>query len=252
MKKSNSFAIRMFCLVFTCLSVSVFAATKEEEATKKALNANLAKSRPGLQALEVQKSTAEGLFEATLNNGDVVYTLANGKYLLAGSLFRIDDTNLVDIREEKLLPLRAKTLAAIPASDSINFAPAVGQSKAVLHVFTDVDCGFCQKMHAHMPEYNALGVEVRYLAFPRAGVNSISAKKLVNAWCAEDRNDAMTKLKTRQNLPDKSCENPVAAQYILGQQLGVNGTPAVFKADGTSIGGYLTPQQMAQALGLQK
>ncbi len=101
-----------------------------------------------------------------------------------------------------------------------------------------------------MAEYNSLGIEIRYMAFPRAGVNSISAKKLVSAWCADDRNDAMSKLKNRQNIPDKNCENPVASQYALGQQLGVSGTPAVFKADGTLIGGYLTPQQMVQELGL--
>jgi thiol:disulfide interchange protein DsbC len=250
MKKSLTLAIHALCLVFACQSVSVLAATKEEEALKKTLNANLAKIRPGLQAQAVEKSNVENLFEATLNNGDVVYTFANGKYLLAGNVFRLDDEKLVDVREEKIVPLRAKTLAAIPLSESINFVPGTGQAKAVIHIFTDVDCGYCQKMHAYMPDYNALGIEVRYLAFPRAGANSISAKKLVNAWCAEDRNDAMNKLKARQNLPDKSCANPVAAQFALGQQLGVTGTPAVYKADGALIGGYLTPQQLAQALGL--
>lgn len=248
MKKSLNPAA--WCLTILCFTTNIMAATKEEEAIKASLNANLAKSRPGLQALMVEKSTVEGLFEASLNNGDQVYTTADGKYLLAGSLFRLDDKKLVDVREEKLVPVRAKTLATIPLADSVNFVPGTGQAKAVIHIFTDVDCGFCQKMHAHMAEYNAMGVEVRYLAFPRAGANSISAKKLVNAWCADDRNDAMNKLLTRQNLPEKSCSNPVAAQYGLGQQLGVTGTPAVFKADGTLVGGYLTPQQLAQELGL--
>jgi len=250
MNRSLKVVIHTLCLATVCLTGGVCAATKEEEATKSALNANLAKSRPGLQAQSVEKSTVEGLFEAALNNGDLVYTTADGKYLLAGNLFRLDDKKLVDVREEKLVPLRAKTLAAIPTSETINFVPGTGQAKAVVYIFTDVDCGFCQKMHAHMPEYNALGIEIRYLAFPRAGANSISAKKLVNAWCADDRNDAMNKLKTRQNLPDKSCVNPVAAQFSLGQQLGVTGTPAVFKSDGTLIGGYLTAQQLAQELGL--
>lgn len=238
------------CLLSLNLASSVFAATKEEQAVKAALDGNLMKSRPGLQSLSVEKSSVPGLFEVALNNGDQVYTTADGQYLLAGSLFRLDDKRLVDVREEKLVPLRAKTLAAIPTAESINFVPGTGEAKAVIHVFTDVDCGFCQKMHAHMAEYNAMGIEVRYLAFPRAGVNSISAKKLVNAWCADDRNDAINKLLTRQSLPDKTCANTVASDYVLGQQLGVTGTPAVFKADGTLIGGYLTPQQLAQQLSL--
>lgn len=250
MKTSLKTVLCLLGLASSCLVVSAFAATKEEQMVKTTLDGNLAKSRPGLQSVAVEKSAVPGLFEVTLNNGDLVYTTADGRYLLAGSLFRLDEKRLVDVREEKLVPLRAKTLAAIPATDTINFAPGTGQAKAVLHVFTDVDCGFCQKMHAHMAEYNSLGIEIRYLAFPRAGANSISAKKLVNAWCADDRNDAMNKLKTRQNLPDKSCANPVAAQYALGQQVGVTGTPAVFKADGTLIGGYLTPQQLVKELGL--
>lgn len=250
MKNSLKTALCLLGLSASCLAASAWAATKEEQAVKAALDGNLAKSRPGLQAVSVEKSAVPGLFEAALNNGDQVYITGDGKYLFAGTLFRLDEKRLVDVREEKLVPVRAKTLAAIPLAETINFVPGNGQSKAVVHIFTDVDCGFCQKMHAHMAEYNAAGIEVRYLAFPRAGVNSISAKKLVNAWCDDNRNDAINKLLTRQNLPDKSCNNPVAAQYALGQQLGVTGTPAVFKADGTLIGGYLTSQQLIQELGL--
>lgn len=232
------------------ISPATLAADKEEQGVKAALDASLAKARPGLQAAKVEKTDVAGIFEVALNNGDVIYATADGKHLLFGDLYRLDSSGLVDVRDEKLKPMRTAVLAKVPVSETINFTPVSGPTKALIYVFTDVDCGYCQKLHSHIAEYNALGIEVRYLAYPRAGANSVSAKKLVSAWCADDRQDALTKLKMRQNIPEKSCDNPVAAQYALGTQLGVTGTPAVFMTDGSLIGGYLPPALMAQKLGL--
>ena len=49
-------------------------------------------------------------------------------------------------------------------------------------IFTDIDCGYCRKLHKEVPELNRLGVAVRYLAYPRAGIGSISYDKAVSAW----------------------------------------------------------------------
>ena len=110
--------------------------------------------------------------------------------------------------------------------------PAVGETKGVVSVFTDVDCGYCRKLHQEVPKLNQMGIEVRYLAYPRAGVGSRSYQKIVSAWCAADPNKAMTQLKSGMEIPDVSCENPVAAQFDLGQQVGVTGTPAIVLEDG--------------------
>ena len=89
-------------------------------------------------------------------------------------------------------------------------------------VFTDVDCGYCRKLHMEMDEINALGIEVRYLAFPRAGPGSRSYEKIVSAWCAKDAQQAITELKMGRSIPDRSCANPVMEQYALGQAMGVD------------------------------
>jgi thiol:disulfide interchange protein DsbC len=37
-------------------------------------------------------------------------------------------------------------------------------------------------------------------------------------------------------------------EYNIGQRVGVDGTPAIFAADGTQLGGYLPPAALRKAL----
>jgi thiol:disulfide interchange protein DsbC len=131
----------------------------------------------------------------------------------------------------------------------------------VVYVFTDVDCGFCRRLHHHIqaykdqgvdkPGYSDLGIEIRYLAYPRAGANSPSGDKLVTAWCAKDKQQTMDRLKNLQPVATAKCpNNPVAEQLRLGAEMGVTGTPAMLLADGTMIGGYVSPEELARRLGL--
>lgn len=229
-----------------CSAGTVYAS----DAVKETIQKNLQKVRADFVVKDVQKTDIPDIYEVYLNNGGVLYSTADGRYFIDGKILKIDRGDFVDVRDEKMKPQRAKLLGAVPEKDMIIFSPE-GEKKAYVNVFTDVDCGYCQKLHSHVAELNALGIEVRYLAFPRAGPNSISAKKLSWAWCAEDSRDALTKLKARQKIPELSCDNPVASQYALGEKVGVTGTPAVYTKDGTLIGGYLAPDQMAALLGLK-
>ena len=58
--------------------------------------------------------------------------------------------------------------------------------KSTITVFTDTSCGYCVKLHREIGQTIAGGVKVRYLGYPRAGVNSPSFKTLVSAWCADN------------------------------------------------------------------
>ena len=128
---------------------------------------------------------------------------------------------------------------------------ATGKRKATISVFTDVDCDYCRKLHLEVPELNAMGVEVRYLAYPRAGVGSESYRKIVSAWCATDPNTALTALKAGKTITDNQCsDNPVADQYQLGQQMGISGTPAILLEDGRLLPGYMPAAQLAESIGI--
>lgn len=236
--------------VMTAIAFCVASAGYANEEAKEAIQKSLQKVRSDFVVREVQKTDIPDVYEVYLGNGSILYATADGRYFIDGKILKIDRGDFVDVRDEKLKPLRAKLLSVVPEKEMIVFSPA-GEMKAYVNVFTDVDCGYCQKLHNHVAELNARGIEVRYLAFPRAGPNSISAKKLGWAWCAEDPREALTKLKARQKIAELTCENPVAAQYALGEKVGVTGTPAVYTKDGTLIGGYMAPDQMAALLGLK-
>jgi len=46
------------------------------------------------------------------------------------------------------------------------------------------------------------------------------------------------------------CENPVIAHYTLGQEIGVNGTPAIVLDSGELWPGYLPANELAKRLGI--
>ena len=97
---------------------------------------------------------------------------------------------------------------------------------------------------------NKMGVEVRYLAYPRSGVGSPGYDKLVTAWCSADRQDAITRMKRGEELPPKTCENPVAREYELGHLAGLTGTPSIVLEDGRMLGGFVTADQLKEELGI--
>ena len=127
---------------------------------------------------------------------------------------------------------------------------AIGEEKAHISVFTDVDCGYCRMLHREVPKLNDMGVTVRYLAYPRAGVGSESYEKLVNIWCSADPQEWMTKAKQGMEVPENKCANPVAEHFQLGNSVGVRGTPSIVLDNGKFIPGYLTADKLAKELGI--
>lgn len=205
---------------------------------------------PDIDIVVIESSPIPGLRAVEIQNGVRLYVTEDGSYAIAGILYELTDEGPVDTSEARRAAASLALLADLPAEQMIVFPPA-GEPKAVLNVFTDTDCGFCRKLHADVPELNAYGIEVRYLAFPRAGIGSETYDKMVSAWCADDRNDAMTRLKQGRTIPSKSCDNPVAEHYEIGQTIGIQGTPTIITADGEMIGGYVPAAQMAEGLGVQ-
>ena len=128
----------------------------------------------------------------------------------------------------------------------IVFAPDT--VKHTVTVFTDVDCPYCARMHQQMADYNGLGIEVRYAAFPRAGVSSPTYDKMVSVWCAADQRTAMTDAKMGTSIEMLSCDNPVREHYETGQRIGVTGTPAIILESGEIVPGYVPPQELARRL----
>jgi thiol:disulfide interchange protein DsbC len=204
----------------------------------------------GLKIDTVQQSEMPGLLEVQFQSGPLVYSTPDGSYFVAGDLFTVGPEGFVNLAEKRRDGVRLERLAAVAPEDMIVFSPE-GKPRAHITVFTDVTCFYCQKLHKEVPELNKRGVEVRYLAYPRAGIGSPGFKQLASAWCADDRQSTLTRLKNKETVPENVCPgNPVAKQYELGQQLGVRGTPAIITESGQMIPGYQTADELMVTLGL--
>lgn len=208
-----------------------------------AIRVAIEKAMPDAQIDSIKASPIAGYREVAIG-GRVVYISADGRYLIQGNLF--DLTTRTSLTENSQTVIRKGILAKVGPERRIIFASA--KPKHRITVFTDIDCGYCRKMHTQMADYNKLGISVEYLFYPRAGMDSEAATKAISVWCAPDRRKAMTDAKSDRPVPKKTCSNPIASDYALGQKIGFDGTPAVYSADGSQIGGYLAPAQMLAAL----
>ncbi len=221
------------------------AAGKRADTPKEAMvRAALKSLNPTIEADRVGPAPMPGFQEAIVG-GQVLYFSDDGRYMLQGSLF--DMQTKKDLSQIGISELRREELEKVPASDRIVFAP-VGTTKYTVAVFTDIECGYCRKLHSEIAEYNKLGIAVQYLAFPRAGMGSPDALAMESVWCSGDRRKALTDAKNGRPVPPKRCSNPVGAQYAIGQRIGLQGTPMIINVDGVAMPGYLPPPQLLEAL----
>ncbi len=212
-------------------------------ANDSAIRLAIEKAMPDAQIDSIKASPIPGYREVAMG-ARVVYVSADGRYLIQGSLF--DLSTRTSLTESSLTVIRKGILAKVGVDRRIIFSPP--NPKHRVTVFTDIDCGYCRKMHSQIADYNKLGISVEYLFYPRAGMDSEAATKAISVWCSADRRKALTDAKNDKPLAKKTCANPIAADYALGQKIGFDGTPAVYSADGSQIGGYLAPAQMLATL----
>ena len=225
-------------------------ASSAEEAFGQALIEKLRSARPEIPILSVSESELPNLYAVQLEGGGVLYGTPDGSHIISGDMYRIQNNDLVNLAEVQREVRRRDLMGALKPNDAWVFAAVGNKPKAVINVFTDVDCHYCRQLHLEVPQLNAMGIEVRYLGFPRAGVGSESYNKIVSAWCADDRDTALTAAKAGEPIPTKVCANPIADQHDLGQRVGVTGTPAIITENGQLIPGYRPAKILAASLGI--
>ncbi|MFN3587676.1 MAG: DsbC family protein, partial [Moraxellaceae bacterium] len=201
-------------LLLACSLLSGMAAANPE-----VVQAKLKGVLPDVQITSVRMTPA-GLYEVQAKGYETVYVTADGRFLFQGEMLEIQGNRLGDAADSLLMDARRQQLPAIPVTDTVQFPAAGGTPKAIVWVFTDVDCGYCRRLHQEVPAMNRRGIEVRYLAFPRAGETSASADKLASVWCDANRREAMNRAKAGETLKPapKVCKHPVAAQKALGER----------------------------------
>lgn len=235
--------MRIIALVMTLISGLAMAETPEDR-----VRAGLATLNDRVAIMDVRE-IGSGLFQVVLASGERLYTVEDGRFLLTGDLYEVSENEIVNLTEMERNGERLAAIEALNPDDIISFAPA-GETKKVVYAFTDIDCGYCRKLHDEVQDYTDLGIEIRYLAFPRAGVGSASFQKYVSAFCAADNKQSLTDAKAGREIPTLNCDNPIAAQYELGRMLGVSGTPSLILDSGQMVPGYVPAADLARQLGL--
>ncbi|MEC7816358.1 MAG: thioredoxin fold domain-containing protein [Pseudomonadota bacterium] len=240
---------KTFAAVAAMCSLLLVAPVTSAQDAEQRIAERLAAAVPGLQVHSVKASEAPGLYEVQSNNGETIYATEDGTYLLTGDLLKLTETGIANVTEASRAETRRDQMAEY-GDDGVISYPANGEEKAVVSVFTDIDCPYCRKLHDEVPQLNDYGITVNYYAFPRSGPNTPSFSKYVSVWCADDQQAAMDAAKAGQSVAQKTCENPVGDQFRLGGQVGVTGTPAILLEDGNMVRGYVPAKNLAEGLGL--
>ena len=234
--------------VFKIAVLSLFGLTlPAANADEIAIKESMTKSMPAVKIDSVKPSEVKGLYEVIVG-ANIFYVSEDGKYLLQGRL--VDVAARKDLTEEKLNGTRKQAIEKIGQENMIVFKPKIGKYTAT--VFTDIDCGYCRKLHSEIDQYLAQGITIQYLFFPRAGKDSDSYNKAVSVWCADDRNAALTAAKKDQKVPAKTCDNPVDEHMQLGADFDVKGTPMIVTEKGNIYPGYLPAKQLVEVLESEK
>jgi thiol:disulfide interchange protein DsbC len=208
------------------------------------VRAEITEQFPQLQPESINQGPIPGFFE--IRQGVLVaYVTSDGRYLFQGDL--IDLETRTNLTEAALNGERKLLMDSLPDEDAIVFAPA--EPTHTVTIFTDIDCGFCRKLHREIGDYNDAGIAVRYLLYPRSGPGQPSWQKAESVWCADDQNTALTRAKNDQPVQSRDCDaSMVQRHYDLGREIGLRGTPAIVTETGELVSGYLPPLQLLQRL----
>jgi len=232
--------IKSLFLVIALLSNSAFA-TKDE------VIQNLSRFFDGIDKKDITDSPFKGVYEViTYNPIDSMLISEDGQYLIQGDVVNIKTRSLIQ-KSSKVKNLKLDLISTIKDSDKIIYKAQ--DEKYQVHVFTDVDCPYCRRLHNSIGQMNDLGISVKYLASPLASLHPKAQGKMQKIWCADDRNQAMDDYNDSGTIVDASnCDNPVADQLEISKQLGVTGTPAIFLSDGTHLPGFLPADKLLRKI----
>lgn len=243
----SRFMLSLLVSVITAIGVipSAVAGADPEQRIREVLSDKVSQ----LNVTQVRATDLDGIYEVRTSQ-ETLYMTRDGGHAFVGTMLRFDDEQgIVNVTEQGRSAERRKALSRIDSDDMIIFPPE-SKAKAVLHVFTDVNCGYCRKLHSNMAAMNEMGIQVNYLSFPRGGPGSEGYRKAVSAWCAENSREAITRAKQGKSIPERECDDPVREHYQLGRSLGVSGTPAMVLENGRMVPGFRPPEALAKLLDL--
>ncbi|WP_180125554.1 DsbC family protein [Rhodoferax sp. BLA1] len=234
--KRLSHLITCAALLATCTLTSALA---QEAAIRK----NLGERVPQLGKIdEVSKTPIAGVYELRINGTDILYTDAQGDFLIQGNL--IDTKQRRNLTEERVDKLSAIQFDSLPLKDA--FTIVRGNGKRKLAVFEDPNCGYCKRFEEGLQQIN--NVTVYMFLYPVLGPNSVDKSKTI--WCAKDKAKSWSDWMLKGVEPSSAkCDSTAVDRNVqLGKKHKINGTPTLIFADGTRVPGAIGPDQVEKYL----
>ncbi|WP_286872152.1 thioredoxin fold domain-containing protein [Idiomarina sp. UBA4520] len=227
-------------LAVSALGFSLFSAPiSADELNTKHLN------KIGIEVISTEPGEIDGYVRAVTNQG-MFYVSEDGKKLISGNVFDITNSAPENLTEMGMAAVRKEMLMDY-TDDMIVYT--ADDEKYKVTVFTDTTCGYCQRLHENLDSYLSAGITIRYLAFPRGGLDSKGGQELQAVWCADDKKAAISAFKDEESYRgNSSCSNPVEQHYSLGKSFGVTGTPAIILPDGSLIPGAVPARRLLSEL----
>ena len=235
--------MKVFNFIFILISFSVFVFSDKE-----LISTKLENILPADAVIEsIEPSVFDGIYKVYYGDLQPIYVSQDGNFFIYGDMYQINSNRIINITNEETKSRRVDLLSSIPSNELIIFKSK--NEISAITVFTDVDCGYCRKLHSQISEYNKVGITVKYAAFPRSGIGTQTFTRMVGAWCADDPKKVITDLKNDKKLNLDFCDDqPIAKHYVIGQKLGISGTPAIITPDGELIPGYVSPEELLSRL----
>ena len=235
--------MKVFNFIFILISFSVFVFSDKE-----LISAKLENILPADAVIEsIEPSIFDGIYKVYYGDLQPIYVSQDGNFFIYGDMYQINSNRIINITNEETKSRRVDLLSSIPSNELIIFKSK--NEISAITVFTDVDCGYCRKLHSQISEYNKVGITVKYAAFPRSGIGTQTFTRMVGAWCADEPKKVITDLKNDKKLNLDFCDDqPIAKHYVIGQKLGISGTPAIITPDGELIPGYVSPEELLTRL----
>lgn len=223
---------------------STLTENKALQRLQQTIQANFDKAGINTKITSIRATEIANIYWVTLQGFPAVMVSADGKYVFQGDVIRLGDSQIFPLSDSLKAVDSKKQLSTLNPKDLIVY-PAQGKQKHAVYVFTDASCPYCHKFHEQLAAITAKGIEVRYVAWPRG---SEFLATMQGIWCSADRKKAFDDAVQGKAVAAADCQNPVMAQYQLGINIGVNGTPAIYNDQGEYIGGYMSADELLQQL----
>ena len=225
-------------LAALCLALPLAGAAQESTIRK-----NLGERVPALSQIdEISKTAMPGLFEVRVGT-DVLYTDAEGNFLLHGNLLDTrNGRNLTEERMDKLLAVDFKTLNLKHAITMVR-----GNGKRKLAGFEDPNCGYCKRFEKDLQKID--NVTVHLFLIPILGEDSVTKSRQI--WCAADKAKSWNDWMLRDVAPKGNAicnTEALTVNLDFATRHRITGTPTLIFEDGSRVPGAIGAAQVEERL----